>query len=408
MMRYTRSFLGLLIFLAISAEGLAGIWTTNEFFYKPSLVARGEREKSTYDSGLDRVDVRLVKEVWVGDPKFGATLQDVLTTLGATTARLRVPKGTYNLDANLTIPPNITLKPERGAIFAIVDTKTLTINGGLEAGLFQIFSCAGTGKVVFAAGSNQTIFPQWWGASPTASAMINNAAIQASFNTLASYTSWTLPPGDYTCDASLVIGSYGDSIHYIALQSIEMNFKGNLRFVGCSGLDLRGIRHSNLRRIQVIRSSIDWAANNFGVKFGKCRNIDVELHFIQNFTYGFYLDVDYSFGHSNAYMNFHLGQIQENQYGQYAKNLNCGCNNEFNYYVDNICGHSTQAIAYGNVSIADNTLTQPSVAWRSEWITGYAVYFSFVGNTCPAPLVQGTTYYVIRDAAVISEIFWSA
>ena len=133
-MRYTRSFLGLLIFLAISAEGLAGLWTTNEFIYKPSQGARGEREKSTYDSGQDRVDVRLAKEVWVGDPKFGATLQDALTALGATTAVLRVPKGTCNLDANLTIPPNITLKPERGAILAIATTKTLTINGKLEAG----------------------------------------------------------------------------------------------------------------------------------------------------------------------------------------------------------------------------------------------------------------------------------
>ena len=129
MMRYTRSFLGLLIFLAISAEGLAGLWTTNEFIYKPSQGARGEREKSTYDSGQDRVDVRLAKEVWVGDPKFGATLQDALTALGTTAAVLRVPKGTYSLDANLTIPPNITLKTERGAILAIATTRTLTING---------------------------------------------------------------------------------------------------------------------------------------------------------------------------------------------------------------------------------------------------------------------------------------
>ena len=91
MMRYTRSFLGLLMFLAISAEGLAGLWTTNEFIYKPSLGARGETEKSTYDSGMDRVDGRLAKEVWVGDPKFGTTLQNALTTLGATVAVLRVP-----------------------------------------------------------------------------------------------------------------------------------------------------------------------------------------------------------------------------------------------------------------------------------------------------------------------------
>jgi hypothetical protein len=43
----------------------------------------------------------------------------------------------------------------------IATTKTLAIKGGVKAGLYQIFSCTGTGKVVF--GQAQILFPQWWG-----------------------------------------------------------------------------------------------------------------------------------------------------------------------------------------------------------------------------------------------------
>lgn len=391
MMRYTRSFLGLLIFLAISAEGLAGIWTTNEFFYKPGLGARGEREKSTYDSGLDRVDVRLAKEVWVGDPKFGATLQDALTTLGATTALLRVPKGTYNLDANLTIPPNITLKPERGAIFAIANTKTLTVNGGLEAGLYQIFSCAGTGKAVFAPGSNQTIFPQWWGASPNASAAVNTAAMQASFNAIANQTSWTLPPGIYTCNAPLVVGDYPEG----SLTEIEMDFRGQLLFDSCSGLDIRGVTHSNLRGINVKRLTRDWTANNFGVKFSECTRDNIELKSIQNFTYGFYLNGD-DWNRYNAYLTFHLGFIIGNQYGQYVTGDNYGWNNENNYQGGQFgsTGETYQTYLSANVSTANNTISFPSA--NITWPTGTAVFIpQGMAGPIAAPLIAGTTYYLI-------------
>ena len=139
----------LIIFLVLAGfgSGLAGNWTSNNFLYKPSLGARGTVEKNTYDSGVDRVDARLGKEIWVGDPKYGTTFQAALNAIGANQAILRLPTGTHSIDADLAVPANVTLKPERGAILAIATTKTLTINGGLEAGLYQIFSCIGTGKV---------------------------------------------------------------------------------------------------------------------------------------------------------------------------------------------------------------------------------------------------------------------
>ncbi|MBM4273040.1 MAG: right-handed parallel beta-helix repeat-containing protein [Deltaproteobacteria bacterium] len=125
----------------------AGVLTSNGFFYKPGLGARGEQEKGSYDSGLDRVDARLAKEIWVGDPNYGTTPQDAITAIGSTACILRVPKGTHHVSVDLTVPANITLKPEHGAIFSVATTKTLAINGPIEAGARKLFTIAGTGKV---------------------------------------------------------------------------------------------------------------------------------------------------------------------------------------------------------------------------------------------------------------------
>lgn len=67
--------------ITLSAQAHGGSWTSNQFIDQPSLGARGQQEKTWYDSGVDRVDARL--------------------------GNLRVP---------------------------------VTVNGGVEAGEYQIFS----------------------------------------------------------------------------------------------------------------------------------------------------------------------------------------------------------------------------------------------------------------------------
>jgi hypothetical protein len=41
-------------------------------------------------------------------------------------------------------------------------SQTLLIAGTLDAGLYQIFSCIGTGKVVFGSGAVKEVYPEWW------------------------------------------------------------------------------------------------------------------------------------------------------------------------------------------------------------------------------------------------------
>jgi hypothetical protein len=210
MKKFIRPAIMLFIWLAVTPnQGWGGTWTwtVNEFFYKPDVGARGQNEKARFDVALDRVDARLGKAVWAGDPRLGDTIAGVLTAIGTNPAILRVPAGVWSIANNLAVPNNVTLKPERGAILNVPDGITLTINGGVEAGLYQVFSWTGTGKVQFGAASRvKEIFPQWWGAVGDGA---NNdlTAVQAALNA---------PAGN--CAVKFIKGSYlldGGSSQYI-------------------------------------------------------------------------------------------------------------------------------------------------------------------------------------------------
>jgi hypothetical protein len=200
--------LGALLACIFSSPAWAGTLTTNEFIYKPALGARGAAEKNAFDTGMDRVDARLAKEIWVGDPKYGSTLQSALTAIGSNPVMLRVPPGTHNISSDLTVPANVNLRVERGATLAIATTKTLTINGPLEAGPYQIFSCPDWGQVAFGTASVPHVLPQWWGARGNG---VNDdaTAINAA---LAAYTNVFLSPGTYKIGSTLEIGKVGQTL----------------------------------------------------------------------------------------------------------------------------------------------------------------------------------------------------
>lgn len=209
------SLLALLFTLITVTQVAAGIWTSNNFFYKPDVGARGAQEKTTFDSGLDRVDTRLGNEHWLNDLAFGANLQAAIASIGTTTTVLNIPSGTWPIASDLTIPANITLKLHRGAILNIVTGKTLSIKGGLEAGLYQIFSCTGTGKVVFSGGNDGGVVPlvrpEWWGAVPDGSTDCT-AAVKAACGSLPAHGGGVIDFGVGTYSITpdqLIISTYG-------------------------------------------------------------------------------------------------------------------------------------------------------------------------------------------------------
>jgi hypothetical protein len=141
---------------------MAGTWTSNNFLYKPAAGARGDDEKAKFDSGLNRVDSRLANEKWLNDPAYNGDFGTAVSHIGNAKTILSIPAGNWPIAANLTVPATLTVKFTHGASLAIPTGKTLTVNGPIEAQPYQIFSCTGTGKVVF--GSQKVVYPEWWGA----------------------------------------------------------------------------------------------------------------------------------------------------------------------------------------------------------------------------------------------------
>ena len=92
-------------------------------------------------------------------------LPDCVDALGANDATIFVPN-IQDIAANLTVDANIALEVIKGGGFTSSVAATLTIEGSLNAGLYQIFF--GDLIVVFGADSVKEVYPEWWGIDGTA------------------------------------------------------------------------------------------------------------------------------------------------------------------------------------------------------------------------------------------------
>lgn len=106
-----------------------GINTTNNWLYKPALGEAGSTNKESFDVGFNNVDARLAKEVWVGDPDYGTTIQTAVTAIGSTQARLHIPAGAYVFSDIYNIPDNIiiTIEPNATITSPWIDKSITTI-----------------------------------------------------------------------------------------------------------------------------------------------------------------------------------------------------------------------------------------------------------------------------------------
>lgn len=131
---------------------------TGELFY---TVDGTNINKPVKTSDLPYFNVKAFGSTGNGVTDDYTALSDLITKIGISEATILFSPGTYKIGSNITIPSNINLYLSKGAVLAPVSGVTITINGSVEAGLWQIFS--GAGKVI---GSIKVdcIYPQWWGA----------------------------------------------------------------------------------------------------------------------------------------------------------------------------------------------------------------------------------------------------
>jgi len=91
------------------------------------------------------------------------TLVTLLIAPGTWPITSNTPSGTLPYAGDYSSFTNVTWKVVPGAILQIATGKTLTIGGPFEAGLYQVFQCDGTGKVLL----NQPTNVVWFGADKT-------------------------------------------------------------------------------------------------------------------------------------------------------------------------------------------------------------------------------------------------
>ena len=97
-------------------------------------------------------------------------LNAIKTTVGSSETHMIIDRA-YAVGTNLTLPSNLAIVFARGGKFTVGSGVTLTLDGPIEAGPWQIFD--GDGAIDFDTGVQSRFRPEWWGAVGDASA--NNA-----------------------------------------------------------------------------------------------------------------------------------------------------------------------------------------------------------------------------------------
>jgi hypothetical protein len=109
-------------------------------------------------------DGAVYRSKWFGmsttAPNNAGILNSLIGSIGSENASIVIQQDPdavntdYGISANVTFPSNITLQFERGARFDVASSYTVTINGIVEAGPYQIFT--GSGNVAFVGGQGWT------------------------------------------------------------------------------------------------------------------------------------------------------------------------------------------------------------------------------------------------------------
>lgn len=164
----------------VTQESTPNLWNT-----KTPAPGVALRSGWTVDNVLSASEVNTIEDslldlrAAVRGREFNVTHYASLSAAvtAAASGDLYFPPGTYAVTSNLSISARVVMG--RGASFSVSNGITLTLNGGVEAGLYQIFSGAGT--VVFDRKKQRVGHPEWWGCVPgdSGSAAANLTALGA-------------------------------------------------------------------------------------------------------------------------------------------------------------------------------------------------------------------------------------
>jgi hypothetical protein len=293
-----KSIIALLLILLVPIYSVAGTWTTNNYLYKPSQGEYGTAGKQAFDSGLDKVDAKLARTLVVGDPGY-LTLSASIAALNVSGVEtvLTVPRGSHSITDNTTVNSNIALRVDKGATITIATTKTLTINGDFQAGLYRVFSLTGTGAVT----GLKTAYPEWFGAvgnGSTNDAVALQNCMNSSKTTFLSEKTYKFsaplyPPASHTITSHSSLAVLYNSVYntaglypynYVTMRNFTLRGTSNVYAGGADGIvilyyngsawvDPGGVTtrdHSDMTKWRGAHLTVDnlvienWSANGMG------------------------------------------------------------------------------------------------------------------------------------------------
>jgi hypothetical protein len=142
-----------------------------------------------------------------------AAMQALVTSIGSKVTTLVLPNTGSCVLSNITFPANIALDFTQGGSLQPVAGQTIIILGAVNAPLQKIFfnAISNQGAIDFTGGySVDTIYPEWWGASPNLAGAINGPAIQAAILAAYGNQNRTNSNGNYKYNRKLFFsGIYG-------------------------------------------------------------------------------------------------------------------------------------------------------------------------------------------------------
>ena len=162
-----------------------------------------------------------------------------LSFIGSTNRTLVLTPGAWGKPTG-TIPANVNLKIERGATISLGVGETLTYNGSLDAGLYPIFTCTGTGKVDFTASTKiKEVYPQWFGATGDGATDDTLAVAKAVASVETSDIPVFFPKGSYllTRQSSFVDEWDAANVYYAIMSTGKIRIKSDGATIKVSATD---------------------------------------------------------------------------------------------------------------------------------------------------------------------------
>lgn len=295
-----------------------------------------------------------------------ASLAAAVASIGSTPATLQFATD-VTVSANLVIPSTLELMPLNGAK---INHTTYTISyAGSTARwpLAQIFN--GTGLVSGLTHSKAI----WFGASPTASAAVNTAAIQASINAVSSVGTWELGEGTHITDGEISF----DSKSYL-----QIAFKGAIQNDTTSAVKFKDLNYCDITGITAFRSAYNWASGSGITLEGSFINSTLQFVRVSGFKYGLNLNASNATGIS--WNKFYLGEVRDNQYGVWVLESGSGWVNANDWYGGSL-----------RLTASVKTAEAATDSWGMYW------------NSPAASVYQGNKFHGLKIEQLINGVYLS-